>query len=394
MVKIYKVPIAVACVGVGGTSVREWLPKGDAVVAEPTTGMNVVKTGPNAWACTGGLFNGLVDRIQKLGPHGFRAVLWHQGESDAKQAEGHNITPEQYRKYLVRVIEASQAAAGWKMPWFVALASYHTPADTGTPELRAAQKSLSTDGISLEGPNTDELGGEFREANGQGVHFNGRGLQRHGQLWATSVRRWLDQLLASERWEPAIQKYEAADKMNPPPKNAVLFIGSSGIVLWNTLPRDFPEYKTINRGFGGSQIADSVFHYDRLVTPHKPRLIVFRAGVNDLAAGKTPEQVFEDFKAFVALTHNRLPNTRIAFLALNPSLLRWTNFAKETKTNELIKAYIANDKIVDYVDIATPMLGSDGKPRPELYAADRLHNSPEGYKLWASIVRPYLAEKK
>jgi lysophospholipase L1-like esterase len=194
----------------------------------------------------------------------------------------------------------------------------------------------------------------------------------------------------SERWEADIQRFEAADRTNPPPQNAVLFIGSSGIALWKTLAEDFPECKVINRGFGGSQIADSAYYADRIVIPYKPRLIVLRAGTNDIAAGKTPEQVCADFQAFVAAVRGKLPETRIAFMSLNPSIARWANFPKETQANTLIKACIASDKSLDYIDVVGAMLGPDGKPRRELYAQDRLHNSAEGYKLWASLVRPHL----
>jgi hypothetical protein len=202
MEKKYRVPIGLVCLGVGGTSVREWLPKGDAIAAPPTTGANMVTVTPNSWACSGVLFDRLADTVRRLGPNGFRAVLWHQGESDAHQPAGHNITPEQYREYLARLIHATREAAAWCVPWFVAQASYHTPADTGTPELRAAQKSLAVKGLTLEGPNTDELGGAFRENNGQGVHFNAKGLRRHGQLWAEKVGTWLDRRLAQADQPP------------------------------------------------------------------------------------------------------------------------------------------------------------------------------------------------
>ncbi len=126
-----------------------------------------------------------------LGVGGFRAFLWHQGESDANEPPDRQITPLQYKQYLERVIGASRLSAGWRVPWFVAQASYH-PGDTGSAELRAAQKSVVTDGIALAGPNTDELGPEFREKDGKGIHFNAKGLQRHGQLWAEAVSVWLD----------------------------------------------------------------------------------------------------------------------------------------------------------------------------------------------------------
>ena len=108
------------------------------------------------------------------------------------------ITPPQYRSYLECVIAASRANAGWWVPWFVAQVSYHAPEDQSTPEFRAAQKSLVTDGIALVGPDTDALGPEFRQNNGRGIHFNAAGLQRHGRLWAESVSPWLERQLAEQ----------------------------------------------------------------------------------------------------------------------------------------------------------------------------------------------------
>lgn len=191
----FKVPIGLVAVAEGSTSVREWLPSGDAVAAPPTTGRNTICTGSNSWACTGELFDRITTAEKQFGPRGFRAVLWHQGESDGHQPPDREITPAQYRRYLQRVIEASRSAAGWRVPWFVAQVSYHNPEDQGSPELRAAQKSLVAGGVALAGPDTDQLGPEFREKNGAGIHFNARGLQRHGQLWAEIVGAWLERQL-------------------------------------------------------------------------------------------------------------------------------------------------------------------------------------------------------
>jgi hypothetical protein len=195
MAEKFKVPIGLVPIGVGSTSVREWLPAGDAMAAPPDTGRNTILVGSNSWVCTGELFARIIEVEKQFGTNGFRAVLWHQGESDSHEAPDRQISPATYRKYLQRIIESSRATAGWRVPWFVAQVSYHSQQDTGWPELRAAQKSLATDGIALAGPNTDELGPEFRQNNGQGVHFNARGLQRHGELWAELVGEWLDQKL-------------------------------------------------------------------------------------------------------------------------------------------------------------------------------------------------------
>jgi lysophospholipase L1-like esterase len=195
---------------------------------------------------------------------------------------------------------------------------------------------------------------------------------------------------SSVKWEKDIQAFEAADKKSPPPEGAVLFIGASTIRLWKTLDKDFPDQKVINRGFGGSEIADSTYFADRIVVPYKPRLILLRAGGNDINAGKSPEQVAADFKAFVETVQAKLPETRIAFMSNGPSPARWSQADKQRQANQLIKDFIATQKNLVYIEMFDCMLGDDKKPREELYVKDRLHNSSEGYKVWTAIIAPYL----
>jgi lysophospholipase L1-like esterase len=195
----------------------------------------------------------------------------------------------------------------------------------------------------------------------------------------------------STRWEKAIAEYEAQDRANPPAKGQVLFIGSSTIVRWKTLDKDFPEAKTINRGFGGSQIADSTYFADRIIIPYAPKAIFLRAGGNDLNAGKSVEQVFADFKAFVAKVQGKLPDTDIMFISLSPSIARWKQADQEKTLNALIKDYIAGKPHLKYIETYDMVLGTDGKPRAELFVDDKLHFSDEGYKLLIERVRPYLS---
>jgi lysophospholipase L1-like esterase len=194
----------------------------------------------------------------------------------------------------------------------------------------------------------------------------------------------------SEHWEKEIQAFEAADRTQPPPKGAILFTGASGIRMWKTLAEDFPDQKVINRGFGGSEMADAVYFADRIVTPYKPRLIVIQAGGNDINNGKSPEQVLADFKAFVEKVRAKLPDVRIAYLSMNPSPSRWAQRDKQQKGNQLVKDYIAEGKNLDYIDFWGAMLGPEGQPREDLFIQDRLHNNAAGYKIRADIVRPHL----
>jgi len=191
------------------------------------------------------------------------------------------------------------------------------------------------------------------------------------------------------RWEKAIAAFEKQDERKPPPKHAIFFAGSSSIRLWD-VAKSFPDLDVVNRGFGGSQIADSTHFAPRILLPHEPRAIVLYAGDNDLAAGKTPEQVADDFRAFVRVVHDKLPRTHILFLSIKPSIKRWSLWDKIQKANALVEAACKGDERLTYVDITKAMRGDDGKPRAELFVADGLHLNAKGYELWASILRPYL----
>jgi lysophospholipase L1-like esterase len=195
------------------------------------------------------------------------------------------------------------------------------------------------------------------------------------------------------RWEKDIAEFENKDKVKPPPKNAFLFVGSSSIRLWD-LAKSFPGVPTINRGFGGSQLADSVHFAERIVLKYEPRVIVLYAGDNDLAAGKSPEQVHRDFQAFVQKVHKPLPRTPILYLAIKPSLRRWHLIETIRKANALIEAECKKGQFLLYVDVATPLLGKDGKPQSELFAKDGLHLNEKGYAVWAKLLQPHLKDKK
>jgi hypothetical protein len=191
----YGVPIGIASVGHGSTSVRQWLPQGERMQQIPTMTKYVITEPDGTLESDGTLFNGMMARIQQLGVHGFRALLWHQGESDANQKPGHQISPQEYEKMMELIIQESRKKAGWDFPWIVAEASYHTPDDPSSEPIRSAQRDLWSKGIALEGPDTDTLGPSYRQNGGTGVHFSDAGLKAHGLLWATKVEAYLDQVL-------------------------------------------------------------------------------------------------------------------------------------------------------------------------------------------------------
>ena len=187
-----------------------------------------------------------------------------------------------------------------------------------------------------------------------------------------------------------IAAFAASDKTNFPPSGAILFIGSSSIRLWKTLAQDFPEHKVINRGFGGSQIIHSVNYAERIVLPYKPRLIVLYAGGNDINAGKLPQQVLADYKAFVTKVHAALPHSRIAYISIAPNPARWSQVERVKAANQLIEAHTKTDPRLAFINVFPKMLGDDGQPKPDIFVEDRLHMNAKGYALWTEIVGPYL----
>lgn len=191
-------------------------------------------------------------------------------------------------------------------------------------------------------------------------------------------------------WEQDMQRFAALDATFPPPHQGVLFVGSSSIRLWETLAADFPGIPVINRGFGGSELRDSTFYADRIVVPYAPRQIVVYAGENDLQAGRTPQQVALDFRAFVQRVRRDLPKARIAYISNKPSPSRVRLLEAQRQANALIKAE-AGRLHVDYIDVFTSMLDANGQPRAELFAEDRLHMNRVGYELWRDKIAPYLS---
>ena len=234
-------------------------------------------------------------------------------------------------------------------------------------------------------------------------------MTRHQQLVKSRVRRvaaaaaavGLAGVLAvclsaqtAERWDAAIQKFEDQDKVSPPPQNGIVFIGASSIVRWN-LPEYFPELgaKAINRGFGGSQSVDSVRYVERIVVPYHPRIVVYYAGDNDVEANVPAREIAHQFELFDQKVHAALPQTKIIFISIKPSIRRWRWIDTIRSANTIVKAYCAKEKHLAFMDIEQSMLGADGKPNPDLLVADGLHMTPAGYRIWTAALKPLLKER-
>jgi len=189
-----------------------------------------------------------------------------------------------------------------------------------------------------------------------------------------------------------IAAFAEEDQASPPPDGVVVFTGSSSIRLWSTLAEDMAPIPVLNRGFGGSQLEHIIHFYDQTIVKYLPRAVVLYAGGNDLDAvtGKSAEDVARDFGTLVATVHAYAPGARIYYLSIKPSPAQWERWPEMKRANELIAAQCKADPRLTFVDVATPLLGEDGKPREDVFRFDGRHLNELGYIEWKRVLRPLL----
>lgn len=194
------------------------------------------------------------------------------------------------------------------------------------------------------------------------------------------------------RFEQAIENIEWEDSVRVVMKNEVLFIGSSSIRLWKTLQRDFDPIPVINRAFGGSTLPELIYYADRMIFPYQPGLIVLYCGENDIAEGASPEQTFETFKKLDQLIRTNLPETRMIYISMKPSIARWNLWEQYVSTNEMIRKYLDGQNRRLFIDCSAVMLTESGDPDPSVFVEDQLHLNERGYAGWTTLIRPKVEE--
>ncbi len=193
-------------------------------------------------------------------------------------------------------------------------------------------------------------------------------------------------------FEAEILAFERLDSLEKPGKGQILLYGSSTFRLWSTYKTDLAGYKVVNRGFGGSQMSDALYYFDRVVLPLEPSWILIYEGDNDLGnSGKTPLQVLADFEALMKLVKQKLPKTKVAIYTLRPSLARESKIPQQRELNALFKQYCKkHPRKAYFIDLYDKLLTPEGKPNGDYLVADKLHLNAKGYTLWTQITRDFL----
>lgn len=211
-------------------------------------------------------------------------------------------------------------------------------------------------------------------------------------LFAADVYAQDDKPEGPERWEKDIATFEVRDTQSPPPDGVLLFVGSSSIRMWD-LKNSWPKATSLNNGFGGSTLADSIHYFDRLVAPYDPSAIMIYAGDNDVAKGLSAKETAADFKKLANLIEDKFPEVPVIYIAIKPSRKRWEMWPTMDKANKQIAKQCKKDPQLYFADIAAPMLeGAEGAPGNDWFIEDGLHLSASGYTRWTEVINASLRE--
>jgi lysophospholipase L1-like esterase len=190
-----------------------------------------------------------------------------------------------------------------------------------------------------------------------------------------------------------IKAFEKQDSLSMPREGQILLAGSSTFRLWTTFKQDLKDFPVINRGFGGSQMSDLNYYFDRIVLKYKPKMILVYEGDNDLNAGENPDSVVREFKEFVQMVKTKLPDTKIAFCSIRPSLARIPILDKQKAVNQAITKFSKKQKNVYFINIQKDFYLPNGELMQDIFVADKLHLNQKGYEIWANATRKFLLKK-
>jgi lysophospholipase L1-like esterase len=192
-----------------------------------------------------------------------------------------------------------------------------------------------------------------------------------------------------------IQAFKQQDAAQMPPRQAILFVGSSSFRMWENMQEMFPEQQIINRGFGGSNLLDLQHYLADVVFPYDLKQIVIYSGENDIASDTVNSQdVLQRFDVVFNSIRQVLPAVPITFVSIKPSPSRRKYMPVMQEANALIQNYLQTKPNASYVDVYQPMLTQDGRPRPDIFIADSLHMNQNGYRIWQKAIEPLLTNNK
>ena len=197
---------------------------------------------------------------------------------------------------------------------------------------------------------------------------------------------------AVTKWAEDMKRIAKLDAAEKDPDNAILFLGSSSIRLWEDIASDLKPWPVISRGYGGAKFSDLAVLAPQLVKPHKFRAAVIYVG-NDVTGDKqdkTPEEVVKLFEHVVGSIRAHAPDATVFVLAVTPTPKRWAVWDKTQLVNDGLKKSCEAGKDMHFIATADKYLNAEGAPMPELFKDDKLHQNRDGYARWSKIIKTEL----
>ncbi|WP_367867328.1 GDSL-type esterase/lipase family protein [Pedobacter sp. WC2423] len=187
-----------------------------------------------------------------------------------------------------------------------------------------------------------------------------------------------------------VQAIKQYDRVYAPPKDPILFIGSSSIRLWVDFTHTFKDYTVLNRGIGGAVTSDVDRYLEDIVFPYHPKQLIIYIGENDLIKAASGEEVFQSFKKLYTDIRVKLPVVPLVYIAIKASPSRAQYLSKGIKANQLVQEFLKGQKNTVFLDIYKPMFDKKGQMQPQLFKEDMLHMNAAGYEIWNKLLKPYL----
>ena len=206
-----------------------------------------------------------------------------------------------------------------------------------------------------------------------------------------------DYNVKDRKWAfPEIEAFERLDKTQSYAEDAILFIGSSSIRLWETLTEDMKPYPVIQRGYGGAHFRDMVFFTDRIMSDHQLSMVVCFVA-NDISGSEqdgTPQEVLKLFKHFIKQVRVKYPTIPIMQIAITPTKSRWSLWPEIDKVNALMKGYCEKTDNLYFIDTVPEFLDEKGQPKTQWFIKDQLHLNEKGYEVWNRIIKREIEKVK
>lgn len=182
----------------------------------------------------------------------------------------------------------------------------------------------------------------------------------------------------------------------PADSGAVVFLGNS-LTQYFEVAEFFPDQKVKNRGIHGDQLG-KLLQRLRPIAALRPAKIFIEIGINDVEQKVPTDTVLHMYSRLLDSLKSNCPQSQLYVQSLLPvadTSVYLPSYCSPAvnKTVVNVNSALQNlsaQKNCVYVDVHSRLL-QNGQLHPA-YSVDGVHLSGEGYKAWADVLRPLVAD--